>query len=121
MVFDEAAIRFQQHTTMDHVKVCLVLPGITQTFLSGCTTPTLPWSLQCQVPQRSTNVSSLLRSSCALAMQTCKAKDGDIYSTLAGTKLTAVKDSAARKGRKLQQVWIRPPIVQIVADAAGAG
>ena len=37
-------------------------------------------------------------------MQTCKAKDGDTYSTLAGTKLTVVKDSAAHNGRKLRQV-----------------
>lgn len=37
-------------------------------------------------------------------MQTCKAKDGDVYSTLASTKLTVVKDSPAHKGRKLQQV-----------------
>jgi hypothetical protein len=54
-VFDEAAIRFQQHTIMDRVK-------------------------------------------------TCKAKDGDVYSTLAGTKLTVRRDAAANKGRKLQQV-----------------
>jgi hypothetical protein len=54
-VFDEAAIRFQQHAIMDRVK-------------------------------------------------TCKAKDGDVYSTLAGTKLTVVKEAAAHNGRKLQQV-----------------
>jgi hypothetical protein len=37
-------------------------------------------------------------------VQTCRAKDGDAYSTLAGTKLTVVKEAAAHKGRKLQQV-----------------
>jgi hypothetical protein len=39
-------------------------------------------------------------------MQTCKAKDGDVYSTLAGTKLTVVKEPAAHNGRKLQQVGL---------------
>lgn len=54
-VFDEAPIRFQQHTILDRVK-------------------------------------------------TCKAKAGDTYTTLAGTKLTVVIDASAHKGRKLQQV-----------------